>query len=128
MHDHVASTLQEGPTQPQRRRPATAVTAASPASDNFTGIKHPPSRRAEPSRDNLCRARGAGKKSTSLLSVGLAVRPAAGLSLCNEREEKPVHRNLHADRRRLNTELAGGTPCPSRRFHLRRILSSRARA
>jgi hypothetical protein len=35
-----------------------------------------------------------GKKYLSFLSVGLAVS-SGGPSLCNERSQKPVHRNLH---------------------------------
>ena len=34
------------------------------------------------------------------MSVGLAVRPAAGPSLCNERPQKPNDHDLHAGRRR----------------------------
>jgi hypothetical protein len=41
-----------------------------------------------------------GGRAPLLLSVGLAVRPAAGPSLCNERPQKPNDHDLHAGRRR----------------------------
>src|SRR5262245_7721481 len=51
-----------------------------------------------------------GKKVPLLLSVGLAVS-SGGPSLCNERSQKPVHRNLHVHRRRHHDRLgAHGHP------------------